>query len=57
MVEPMSADEPRQLLTELCDLIAERVPAESNIAAGVQTRDEAAQKYCETTQRETHGAL
>ncbi len=52
MVEPMSADEPRQLLTELCDLIAERVPAESNIAAGVQTRDEAAQKYCETTQRE-----
>ena len=30
MVESFSADEPRQLLAELCDLVAERVPAESD---------------------------
>ena len=57
MVEPMSADEPRQLLTELCDLVAERVPAESNSAASFHARDEAAQKLFDATQRELTRAL
>ncbi len=52
MVESFSADEPRRLLAELCDLVAERVPAEKEIVAGFHARDEAARKHLETTQRE-----
>ena len=52
MVESFSADEPRQILAELCDLVAERVPAEREVVGGFHARDEAARKHLETTQRE-----
>ena len=48
MTEPFSPDGPQQLLTDLCRLAAERVPAEEAIATGLASRTEAA----ETTFRE-----
>ena len=44
MTEPFSPDGPQQILTDLCRLAAERVPAEEAIAAGFQARNEAAEK-------------
>ena len=43
MTEPFSPDGPQQILTDLCRLAAERVPAEEAIAAGFQARNEAAE--------------
>ena len=53
MTEPFSPDGPQQILTDLCRLAAERVPAEEAIAAGFQARNEAAEK----AYREAHEAL
>jgi len=47
MTEPFSPDGPQQILTDLCRLAAERVPAEEAIAAGLQGRNEAAKKAFE----------
>src|SRR5947209_2284850 len=44
MTETFSPDGPRQLLTDLCRLAAERVPAEEAIANGLASRTEAAEK-------------
>jgi energy-coupling factor transporter ATP-binding protein EcfA2 len=44
MTEPFSPDGPQQILTDLCRLAAERVPAEEAIANGFQSRNEAAEK-------------
>ena len=43
MTEPFSPDGPQQLLTDLCRLAAERVPAEEAIATGLTSRTEAAE--------------
>jgi DNA segregation ATPase FtsK/SpoIIIE, S-DNA-T family len=43
MTEPFSPDGPQQILTDLCRLAAERVPAEEAIAAGYQARNAAAE--------------
>jgi energy-coupling factor transporter ATP-binding protein EcfA2 len=42
MVEPFSPDGPRELLTDLCSLVRQRVPAEEAVAAAHRARDEAA---------------
>jgi S-DNA-T family DNA segregation ATPase FtsK/SpoIIIE len=43
MTEPFSPDGPQQILTDLCRLAAERVPAEEAIANGFRSRNEAAE--------------
>ncbi len=43
MTEPFSPDGPQLLLTELCRLAAERIPAEEAIVGGFKTRNEAAE--------------
>jgi energy-coupling factor transporter ATP-binding protein EcfA2 len=43
MPEVFSPDGPRQLLTDLCRLVEERVPAEERVAAEQRARDEAAE--------------
>jgi hypothetical protein len=43
MTGPFSPDGPQQLLTDLCRLAAERVPAEEAIATGLTSRTEAAE--------------
>ena len=50
MTEPFSPDGPKQILTDLCRLAAERVPAEEAIAAGFQGRNEAAEKTYQEAQ-------
>ena len=50
MTEPFSPDGPQQILTDLCRLAAERVPAEEAIAAGFQARNEAAEKAYQEAQ-------
>ncbi len=47
MTEPFSPDGPQQILTDLCRLAAERVPAEEAIATGLQARNDAAKKAFE----------
>ena len=44
MTEPFSPDGPQQLLTDLCRLAAERVPAEEAIAGGLASRTESAER-------------
>ena len=44
MAEPFSPDGPRQLLTDLCRSVAERVPAESSAVADFRRRDETVEK-------------
>ena len=43
MTEPFSPDGPQQILTDLCRLAAERVPAEEAIATSFQTRNDTAE--------------
>jgi DNA segregation ATPase FtsK/SpoIIIE, S-DNA-T family len=50
MTEPFSPDGPQQILTDLCRLAAERVPAEEAIAAGYQARNDAAEKAYQADQ-------
>ena len=50
MTEPFSPDGPQQILSDLCRLAAERVPAEEAIAAGFQARNEAAEKAYQEAQ-------
>ena len=51
MVEPFSPDGPRQLLTDLCWTVSERVPAETSAGVDFRRRDEAVEKaYQETLQ-------
>jgi energy-coupling factor transporter ATP-binding protein EcfA2 len=52
MVESFSADEPVRLLAALCDLVAERVPAEREINGGFQSRGQAAEKRFAAAERE-----
>jgi DNA segregation ATPase FtsK/SpoIIIE, S-DNA-T family len=49
MSDPFSPDGPRQLLSELCRLVAERAPAEEEIVAGFHDRNQTAEtEYHET---------
>jgi ABC-type multidrug transport system fused ATPase/permease subunit len=50
MTEPFSPDGPQQILSDLCRLAAERVPAEEAIAAGLQSRNDAAEKAYQAEQ-------
>jgi ABC-type multidrug transport system fused ATPase/permease subunit len=50
MTEPFSPDGPQQILTELCRLAAERLPAEEAIATGFQARNEAAENAYQEAQ-------
>ena len=43
MIEPFSPDGPQQILTDLCRLAAQRLPTEEAIAAGLRSRNEAAE--------------
>ena len=51
MTEPFSPDGPQQILSDLCRLAAERVPAEEAIATGFQARNEAAEKAYQEAQQ------
>ncbi len=44
MTEPFSPDGPKQILGEFCRLAAERLPAEAAIAAGLQSRNDSADR-------------
>jgi hypothetical protein len=44
MTEPFSPDGPQELVSDLCRLAAERVPAEEAIVTGLASRTEAAEK-------------
>jgi len=50
MTEPFSPRGPQQILSDLCRLAAERLPAEEAIAAGFQSRHEEAEKACQEGQ-------
>ena len=59
MKNPFSPDGPKQLLSELCRLAAQRVPSEAAINHGFQTRNEAADKAFQDAEQhraETHAA-
>ncbi|MGO9108796.1 MAG: hypothetical protein ACLP9L_06145, partial [Thermoguttaceae bacterium] len=53
MTEPFSPHGPQQILTDLCRLAAERLPAEEAIAGGFRSRNEVAEK----AYQEGQGAL
>ena len=57
MVESFSADEPVRLLAELCDLVADRVPAEREINGGFEGGRQAAEKNCCARQRRADRSL
>ena len=57
MVEPFSPDGPRELLTDLCQLISQRVPAEKAIASGFRSRGQAAEKASQDGRRELSARL
>lgn len=52
MTEAFTPDGPRQLLTDLCRVVNERVPAEESIQSSFAARNETAERTCRETQEQ-----